>query len=369
MQFPTCFATRLAAVLLCLVYSATTGVAADQTFEQQSLFKAEQGGYKCYRIPALLTTDKGTVLALAEARKNSCSDHGDIDLVLRRSLDGGRTWSENLLIADDDEHTMGNPCLVLDRSSGTIWLTFCRDNRRILVTKSTDDGKTWSKPLDITRTAMNPAWHWVGTGPGHGIQLSNGRLLIPCWAALAKRLGEIQLSFVFSSDDHGATWKLGGSLEANTSDECEVVELQDGSLYLNGRRRQGKKQRAYSFSTDAGQTWSPVKYNRRLPEPSCQGSVVRLTDSRHFHKGRVLLATPANPSARTALTVRISYDECRSWPVAKVINAGTSAYSDLTVTTDRQILCLYESDDYSNIVLARFNIEWLTDSQDRLRLR
>ena len=162
-------------------------------FDEQTLFKSGEGGYYCYRIPALVVTTRGTVLAFCEARKHNCNDHGDIDLVMRRSRDGGRTWGKARVIADDGAHTVGNPCPVLDRKSGTIWLPFCRDNKRVLLKKSTDDGQTWSQPIDITKDAMNPSWHWVGTGPGHGIQLASGRLLIPCWADATPNLGEALL--------------------------------------------------------------------------------------------------------------------------------------------------------------------------------
>lgn len=335
-------------------------------FETQALFESGSGGYKCYRIPALITTPRGTILAFCEARKNGCGDSGDIDLAIRRSVDGGRSWTDMQIIADDGGHTMGNPCPVVDASNGTIWLPICRDNKRVLMMRSTDDGRTWSKPTDITRDAMNANWHWVGTGPGHGIQLRSGRLLIPCWADATKRLGEIQFSYVFHSDDHGGTWSLGGALDRNASDECEAVELADGTLYMNMRSRQGKKQRAYATSKDAGQNWSEVKYDPRLPEPSCQGSVVRFTETRGGKKNRVLLAAPANPAKRTQMTVRLSDDECRTWPVAKVVHEGSAAYCDLAVTRDSKILLLYEADDYTKIALARFNLEWLTDKRDAL---
>ena len=335
--------------------------------EQTDLFVSGKDGYHTYRIPAVLVTKKGTVLAFCEGRKNSGSDHGDIDLVLKRSTDGGHTWADMEIIADDGIHTMGNPCPVVDKSNGAIWLPLCRDNKRILLMKSTDDGTTWSKPVDITGQAMNPAWHWVGTGPGHGVQLTSGRLVIPCWADATERLGEIQFSFILYSDDRGTAWQRGSALDRNASDECEVVELVDGSLYMNMRSRQGKKLRAYSWSKDGGETWSSVKYDAGLPEPSCQGSIIRLTSMRQFRKNRILLACPADQATRTRLTVRVSYDECRSWTVSKVLFSGPAAYSDLAVTTDSQILCLYEADDYSRIAMARFNIEWLTDGQDSLK--
>ena len=345
---------------------ASRGAAASD-LSQTELFASGADGYHTYRIPALVVTNTATILALCEGRKTSRSDSGDIDLVLKRSFDGGRNWTKAQIIADDAAHTMGNPCPVVERSTGTIFLPFCRNNKQVLLIKSTDDGQTWSEPLDISKSAMNPEWYYVGTGPGHGIQLRSGRLLIPCWADFTSRLGEIQFSYVFYSDDRGASWKLGQPLERNASDECEVVELMDGTLYMNMRSRLGKKRRAYARSKDGGESWTSVRYHANLPEPSCQGSLVRLTDTTRFQRSRVLLATPANPDARTHLTVRVSYDECRTWAVSKVLHSGLSAYCDLAIADDYRVLCLYEADDYAKIVLARFDIQWLTDGEDTLR--
>ncbi len=336
-------------------------------FEEQVLFRDREIGYHTFRIPALVVTNKGTVLAFAEARKNNRNDHGDVDMAFKRSFDGGRTWSKARIIADDGDHTIGNPCPVVDSATGTIWLPYCQTNKRILIIKSTDDGKSWSKPVDVTETTTNPARHWFGTGPGHGIQMNNGRLVIPCWADATPKLGEVQLSYVFYSDDAGANWKVGAPLDANASDECEVVELANGDLYINARSRQRKRKRAVSFSKDGGETWSPVKFDSRLPEPSCQGAVHRLTSTGKFQKNRVLLATAANPNARSQMTVRVSYDECQSWPVSKVVRKGHSAYADLAVTHDDNILLFYETSNYAELTLSRFNVEWLTDGKDRLQ--
>ena len=209
----------------------------------------------------MVVTNQGTVLAFCEARKHGLGDYGDIDLAMRRSTDGGRTWSKMEIIADDGARTIGNPCPVVEKS-GKIWLPFCRDNQQVLLIGSVDDGKTWQglPPLDITRHAMNPDWYWVGTGPGHGVQLSSGRLVIPCWASKHTGLYTGGLSYVFYSDDAGSTWKLGGMVD--TADECEVVELSDGTLYnslrvsLPGDPMKGK--RGYATSKDGGITWSAI---------------------------------------------------------------------------------------------------------------
>lgn len=333
-------------------------------FEQQALFTSGEGGYHTYRIPSLIVTKRGAVLAFCEARRNSASDHGDVDLVVRRSSDNGKTWSKPQLVFADGERTIGNPCPVVDQKSGTIWLPLCRDNKRVLMMKSVDDGKTWTKPVDITNQAMSPNWHWVGTGPGHGIQLRSGRLLVPCWADATPKLGEIQLSYCFYSDDAGESWQLGGAMDANASDECEAVELADGTIYMNMRSRQGKRQRAYSISKDGGQTWSPVKYDAKLPEPSVQGSVIRLTSQREHGRNRLLLATPADPKARRQMTARVSYDEGKTWPVSKLVHGGSAAYSDLAVAADSGVLLLYEADGYKTLTLARFNLAWLTDYKE-----
>ena len=334
--------------------------------DQQPLFPNGSHGYFCFRIPALVVSNQGTVLAFCEGRKINCRDHGDIDLVLKRSFDNGQTWTDMEVVNQGAGRTSGNACAVVDRNNGTIWLVFCRDSKKIFIIKSTDDGETWSEPTDITAGARDPAWHWVFTGPGHGLQLASGRLLIPCSADLKPRLGEIQFSYTFYSDDHGATWKLGSALDYNASDECEVVELTDGRLYMNMRSRQKKHQRAFSHSEDGGISWSPVQYDPHLPEPSCQGSILRFTESSRFRKNRILISTPANPSQRSHLTVRVSYDECQTWAVSKILDEGEAGYSDLAVTPEWDILCFYERESTGELVLARFDIEWLTDGEDSL---
>ncbi len=390
------------------------GQSQESLFETLTLFRAGENGYFCYRNSSLIVSPKGTVLVLAEARKRSCRDWDDIDVVLRRSFDYGKTWTDVQVIVDEGPHTMGNTCPVVDRETGTIWLPFCKNNRSVFVMKSTDEGATWSEPVDITGSARDPAWGYVGTGPGHGIQLKSGRLLIPSWADITPALipwaGQIgpesqklldlifhislpliwsshwrgqsvQLSYVTFSDDHGATWKRGEPLTENASDECEVVETMDGSLYMNMRSRQRTFRRAYARSPDGGQTWSEVRNDATLPEPSCQGSLVRFTDQESFRKNRVLLAHPSKTDARSHMTVRVSYDECRTWPVSRVVTAGPGGYSDLAVAPDMTVLLSYNVPprrfgkakvDWgtdTRIDLARFNLEWLTDGSDHLEAK
>jgi sialidase-1 len=328
--------------------------------EQIDVFARGQDGYHTYRIPAVVVTTKGTVLAFCEGRKNNQSDHGDVDLVLKRSFDGGKTWGPQQLVYEEGDTakvTIGNPCPVVDRTTGVIWLPFCRENDRVFVTRSNDDGATWSRPVEITPSVKDPSWSWYATGPGCGIQLKGGRLVIPC----DHKVGTPQVfrSHVIYSDDHGATWKLGGILGENTN-ECQVVERQDGSLLLNMRSYHKKNRRAIATSKDGGLTWSEVTLDPALIEPVCQASLVRFSEK---GPGRLLFSNPAS-TRREKMTVRLSEDDGRTWPVAKLLHEGPAAYSALVVLPDGTVGCLYErgaKSSYDKITFARFTLDWLTE--------
>ena len=333
-----------------------------------NVFVSGREGYHTYRIPSLAVSKAGTVLAFCEGRRDSMSDFGDIDLLLRRSLDDGQTWEPRQIVWGDGDSTIGNPCPIVDQSTGTIWLLFCRNNDRVFVTHSTDDGQNWATPTDITRGLKRPEWGPVGTGPGHGTQLRGGRLLAPCWAYRPEyeRPGD---TFCFYSDDHGATWKLGDIVGViDWGDECQAVETEDNVVYLSIRAGDNAK-RAFAWSRDGGETWSDVRWHEDVPEPaSCQGSVIRLTDRRVHDKDRVVMVNPAGPT-REKLTLRLSYDECRTWTAGKVLHPGPAAYSDLCVLPDLTLACFYEAGEvhgYETLRFARLTLEWLSDGEDSL---
>lgn len=338
--------------------------------EQADLFVSGQDGYTAYRIPALVVSRKGTILAFCEGRKSSFSDKGNIDLIMKRSVDGGATWEPMRIIHDDGDATAGNPCPVVDQSTGRIWLPFCRNNKQVFIMSSDDDGETWSKPVEITESVSKPEWTWYATGPGHGVQLRSGRLLIPCDHKInnaTKTEPQWYFSHVIYSDDHGKTWKLGGTLDPMTN-ECEALQTEDGSVYLNMRSYHGKNRRAVAWSKDEGLTWSEVKLDDTLIEPKCQASLLRFTDRKTHGKNRVLFSNPAS-TERKNMTIRLSYDECRTWPVSRVLNPGKSVYSELAIAPDMTILCLYENGEknqYEKMTLARFTLEWLTEGKDRV---
>ncbi len=378
MTFRTPCAWLLAGIVL--VGLAGEAAGGEEPFLHESdLFVSGQDGYHTYRIPTMVISKKGTVLVFCEGRKTGISDAGDIDLLLRRSFDGGKSWGKTRLVHEEGgatKITIGNPCPVVD-ARGTIHLVFCRNNRRAFHMKSTDDGATFSRPVEITATfrAFDLKWDRLGTGPVHGIQTGSGRIILPVWLWDTHQRGE--RSEVIHSDDSGATWSPGGIVPLKTEkyNECTVLETADGSLLLNLRIEGAKKwnegigKRAVARSIDGGQTWTEARLSDELLCPVCQAAMVRLTRAGAHGKNRILFSNPANSSTRDHMTVRLSYDEGRSWPVAKLLHAGPSSYSDLAVTKDMTILCVYEGGRKHRrewLRLARFNLQWLTDGKDRL---
>lgn len=369
----------LAAASAPAIVDCKTSVADDQPVKTD-VFVSRTGGYHTYRIPAVIVTPEGTLLAFCEGRKTSRSDHGDLDLVLRRSADGGKTWTPMQIVYEeggDAKVTIGNPCPVVHQNTGRIWLPFCRNNDDVLVTFSDDDGKTWAKPREITESVKKSGWGWYATGPGVGIQLERGehkgRLLVPCDHGVQIEGKRIMHSHVFYSDDHGQTWKLGGTVDRHT-DECQVVELSDGTVMINMRNywgRHGKqpdkdKMRAVAVSRDGGATWEDLRFDETLIEPICQGSFLRYSMKGESGDGWLLFSNPASTSTRHRLTVRLSNDEGETWPVAKLLHEGPSAYSCLTVLPDGSIGCLYEGGEnhaYEKIIFAKFSLEPSSDEK------
>jgi sialidase-1 len=348
--------------------------------EQEDLFTAGTDGYAVYRIPAVVATDDGTILAFCEGRKNDGSDSGDIDIVLRRSTDAGRTWSDMTVVVDDGVDTCGNPAPVIERTTGDVVLVFTKNKgdgpepkilrgeappRTVWVTRSTDLGRTWSEPREISADVRKPDWRWYATGPGHGIQLRDGRIVIPCNHSLNEDTATWH-SHVIYSDDRGETWALGGVQPEGHTNESTLVELADGRVYQNMRSYRGNHRRLWATSSDRGETFEPAREAKELVEPVCQASVVRYSLASEDGAGynRILFSNPASEN-RERLSVRISYDEGETWPQGRMLHPGPAAYSDLvTVRTrgGRFIGCLYERGEetpYECVTFARFPLRWL----------
>ncbi|MGE3820276.1 MAG: exo-alpha-sialidase, partial [Isosphaeraceae bacterium] len=356
----------------------TKSAAQPAGLSQTDVFLAGSEGYHTFRIPSLLVAPGGDLLAFCEGRKAGRGDSGDIDLVFKRSRDGGATWGAIQVLADFNEDTIGNPCPVVDRSTGRIWLLLTRNRgsdveraildgesqgtRTVWVAHSDDDGATWSEPREITPQVKPKDWTWYATGPGVGIQLKSGRLLIPCDHFLAG--SKEARSHVIYSDDHGATWKLGGSIGGGLN-ECQAAELSDGSVVLNMRNHPPRPGagRAVSTSADGGMTWTEPVRDPSLPEPGCQASLIRLAGT---ERDGLLFSNPAG-AKREAMTVRRSLDGGRSWPDSWLIHEGPSAYSCLANLPEGMVGCLYERGErspYERITFARFTVGPLKTSRE-----
>ena len=324
-------------------------------FEQTDVFVGGQDGVFEYRIPVLLTSNKGTLLAFCDARVEKEGDPpNNIDLALKRSSDGGKTWGPLQVLVDAGEGAVADSCGLVDRQTGTIWVfsVYCPkgigsanakpgltgDTFMYWAVKSDDDGETWSEPIDITAMVKKPEWRAGSPGPGTGIQTRDSRLIIPRYYTAGDGRSVVFLSY---SDDHGKTWQMGGEAKGPWStNETQVVELDDGSLLLNMRGATGDH-RKIARSADGGVTWSEMTEDPALIEPRCQGSLIVHTDGLHYPKSRLVFLNPAS-TERNKMTARLSYDEGKTWPISKQLYAGPSAYSSLTVLQDLTIGCLYE---------------------------
>ncbi len=374
--------------LFALVICATNSLAADPEVSKTDVFVADTNNYHTYRIPALVTAPDGTLLIFCEGRKASPLDDGDIDMLLRRSTDGGKTWLPTQLVYEEDGDKptkFGNPCPVVDLETGTIWLTMNRSygiqrsdraGGDIFIMPSTDSGQTWSKPRDITKQVKKSSWRHYSQGPGIGIQIQHGphkgRLVVPANYRESFNNRDPSYAHVMHSDDHGKTWQLGGIVGPHTN-ECQLVETIErdkSGLLMNMRNHWGRAgkpelsgKRLISRSFDGGTTWSEAVVDPALVEPICQASILRYSWPGKNEKSRILFSNPAG-RGRTNMTVRLSYDEGRTWPVSKLIDPGPSAYSCLTKLKDDRIGLVYESENYKKLTFTAFSLDWLTKELD-----
>ena len=352
----------------------------DPRLEHSDVFVHE--GRDWYRIPSVVVTNKGVVLAFASRRKGSVHDFGhETDVVLRRSLDGGKSWEPMQTLASRPRTDIHHGPALVVRTTGTI-LKFCRfwpvqaeggpqkfvsttpyETMKELgtidhVVRSADDGKKWAEPkplpLDYPPGAVSAA-----TGNGsHGIQLSDGRLLIQGGYVLDGK----RHSCVFLSDDEGKTWRRGASASVGGSvREFGLAQLADGSVYVNVRSRSGY--RAVGVSQDRGASFGKFAADRTLVDPFCHAGLIGLPSRGAGRRRGLVFSNPANhKKGRTKLTIRLSEDSGKTWPIARMLHAGPAAYSDLAVLADGSAGCLYEAgarSPYEKIVFARFTLAWL----------
>jgi len=331
-----------------------------------------------HRIPALAVSTKGTILALCDARIELGDDlPNNIDLALRRSFDLGKTWTPIQMVADfPGKEGAGDASLLVDRDTGRIWIFYVygpegigsRESQpgldgptlRLHLIHSDDDGATWSKATDLNPMVKDPAWKAVWSSPGSGFQARSGRLYFPL-----SQVSDAGYSRMIYSDDHGATWQITPPMGRNTN-ESMCVELDDGRLMAN--MRGSVKKRTVTLSSDQGQSWQPMNDAEILIDPQCQASLIRYSSlSNGDDRNRLLFANPAS-TKRENMSVRLSYDEGKTWPVSKTIYPGKAAYSSLAVLPDGSVGLLYEhgpQHDTDQLTFVRFTIEWLTDGKDK----
>ena len=372
--------------LLLLVGLVAGALRAAPLLETSTVFPVKLGGIARYRIPGVVVTPKGTVLAYSEARRNNSSDWGEIEIHLRRSLDGGRTWQAPQHIAHrgprlegnphkktggEHEQTVNNPVAIVDRTTGAIEFLYCLNYARCFAMRSTDDGVTWTKPAEITASfepfRRHYDWKVIATGPGHGIQLASGRLVVPVWIAFGKvgDHGPSAAATIFS-DDHGQTWQAGdlavpNAGEFNSPNETMLAELSDGRVMLVSRNVAKANRKLVTIGPDGATRWEKSFFHDQLLEPRCMASLVAYPSQPGtllFSNPHTLPATPGGKSARENLSIKLSRDNGQTWPVNRTLDAGPSAYSDLVVLADGTVVCLYEKG--SDIAAARFNLAWLT---------
>jgi sialidase-1 len=366
--------------LVALVSFGSTVAAAEAA--RVVVFKSGEDDYHTYRIPAIVRATNGDLLAFAEGRKNGAGDHGDIDIVLKPSSDGGRTWGAMRLVQDEWEAPeatvwIGNPTPVVDRMDpehpGRIWLAFTRSNARMFVTYSDDHGETWSKRREVSKDALDPGWGWCAAGPVHAIQLERGkhkgRLVIPC-DHQQKDAGTWGVHLMLS-DDHGKTWRLGAVDTRPIANpihpnECVAVELIDGRIYVNARDQHGSNPatRAVAYSSDGGESFdAPFAADPQIITPVVQNSAIRFAATDQGDERNVLVySCPGDARARRDLTILLSFDEGTTWPVKAVVRKGPAAYSDLIKLDDERVGVLYEAGEklYGEIVFGVLDIDDLS---------
>jgi sialidase-1 len=354
--------------------------------EDNILFQQKTGGYACYRIPAIVHATNGMVLAFAEGRVADCGDDGDIDLVLRRSSDGGKTWGPLQVVSEGNGNTHGNPVPIVDQKTGRIVLVSTHNgpnpcpngcDRDPYVQTSDDNGATWTAARELTEGKL-PSWNfWYATGPMHGIQLQHGehagRLIVGASFETYDGVGKhVYGTHLLYSDDAGQTWHIGATTSRDDgkviAQEVTVVELTNGKIYALARERgTDPGSRAYAISSDGGDTFdSRFKTLPNLEMPDVQASTLRFSARDEGAKqNRILLSSPAHPAAREVMTVRSSYDEARTWGTwqqGKVFWWGPTAYSDMVRLDGDEAGLLYEAGvatPYETIRYARFNEAYL----------
>ena len=380
--------TSLLSLIALLLVPIFAPAAEPADLQHTLLFRSGDHGSKFYRIPALVTAADGSVIAVADRRNDSQGDLPNrIDLVMRRSTDNGLTWSDQIVIA---QHTpdrgFGDAALVVDRRSGDLicifasgcglWKSTAENPLDVCIARSRDNGLSWSEPRYITPQIYGPGCDNPAAKPISGLFAASGRALqlrdgTLAFVVAAHHTGEKWpplYNYVCISEDGGENWHLLPGTPGAYGDESKLEELADGT-WLMSIRNPRKGYRLYALSHDRGKSWSKPEPWRDLPDPACDGDILRYSlRSEGARYNRLLHSIPADTAARRNVSVALSYDEGATWPVRRTIWGGPSAYSSLTRLADGTIGLLSEvypgGDGGYEIWFSRFTCEWLTDGMD-----
>ena len=372
-------------LLLFLMCISASWTWASDAPERTVLFNMGDYDSQYWRIPALVTAADNSLVAVVDKRGSSLGDlPNTISIMSRRSTDNGKNWSEPVVVAQGGNgKTYGDPAVVLDKKTGNLICMFVGDqglwnatpyNRQgIYVSKSTDNGVSWSEPVAITDQvyANHSSWYAGFAGSGHGLCLKDGRLMFVLAIRATSATGVPLHNYAIYSDDGGDYWSLSTNAATTAGDEAKVGELENGDILMS-IRNPSKGNRIFCKSTDRGQTWGKAYFETELKDPACNGDIIRYsysTDEGSEGKSRLLHSLPESTTTRENVTIYLSEDDGETWPIKKRLVDGYSAYSSLTVLSDGTIGALVEEgkwdsnlpgEDGFQLVFYRFTMDWLT---------
>lgn len=372
-------------LLLFLMCISASWTWASDAPERTVLFNMGDYDSQYWRIPALVTAADNSLVAVVDKRGSSLGDlPNTISIMSRRSTDNGKNWSEPVVVAQGGNgKTYGDPAVVLDKKTGNLICMFVGDQglwnatpsqrQGIYVSKSTDNGVSWSEPVAITDQvyANHSSWYAGFAGSGHGLCLKDGRLMFVLAIRATSATGVPLHNYAIYSDDGGDNWTLSTNAATTAGDEAKVVELENGDILMS-IRNPSKGNRIFCKSTDRGQTWGKAYFETELKDPACNGDIIRYsysTDEGSEGKSRLLHSLPESTTTRENVTIYLSEDDGETWPIKKRLVDGYSAYSSLTVLSDGTIGALVEEgkwdsnlpgEDGFQLVFYRFTMDWLT---------
>jgi sialidase-1 len=369
---------------LLFFWGALAGAARSEV-EHRELFSAGLADVCEYRIPSLICTPTGTLVAVVDARKDRKGDiPNNVDLAMRRSVDGGETWEPVRIIVDygkpegyEVSWGAADVAMVFDQETSTLWCLYTlgqgvgiRQSKsgldghtcQIHAIYSKDEGQTWSGPKNITPDCKAPDMKFFGTAPGRGIQTRDGSLVFCIYST--EEGGNTMTASLIVSEDHGQSWKRTSSWADGITSvtETQVVELPDGTWMVNSRNHYGKQRRLVASTTDKGETWSEISFDEALPCPTCMASLVAIPHPTDKDQQLLVFANPASEKGRKNGTVRVSDDHGKTWKWSKKIVPGAYGYSCLAQLKDGNIGLFYEGGK-GKLFFVKLAIEDLMDKK------